>query len=66
MHTFLFEEKKINFDKITAFLDFEILQFLAKTQWKVCIIIFLFNLNLCRDLSADFFFFFTKLWPSQI
>ena len=25
-------------DKITAFLDFEILQFLAKTLWKVCII----------------------------
>ena len=38
MCTFCFEEKKIIFDKITAFLDFEILQFLAKTLWKVCII----------------------------
>ena len=32
------EEKKIIFDKITAFLNFEMLQFLAKTLWKVCII----------------------------
>ena len=39
MRTFLFEEKKIIFDKITAFLDFEILQFLVKTLWKVCVII---------------------------
>ena len=31
MCTPLFEEKKIIFDKITTFLDFEILQFLANT-----------------------------------
>ena len=38
MCTLFFEERKKNiFDKITAFLDFEILQFLAKTLWKVCI-----------------------------
>ena len=37
MRTLFFEEKKIIFDKITAFLDFEILQFLAKILWKVCI-----------------------------
>ena len=30
--------EKIIFDKITAFLDFDILQFLANTLWKVCII----------------------------
>ena len=29
MCTSLFEEKKIIFDKLTAFLDFEILQFLS-------------------------------------
>ena len=39
MRTFLFEEEKIIFDKITALLNFEILQFLAKTLWKVCVII---------------------------
>ena len=38
MWTSPFEENKYIFDKITAFLDFEILQFLAKTLWKVCII----------------------------
>ena len=38
MCTFLFEEKKIIFDKITPFLDFEILQFLSNTLWQVCII----------------------------
>ena len=32
------KRKKIIFDKITAILDFEILQFLAKTLRKVCII----------------------------
>ena len=37
MRTLFFEEKKNHFDKITAFLDFEILQFLAETLWKVCI-----------------------------
>ena len=31
----LFCREKVIFDKITAFLDFEILQFLAKTLWKV-------------------------------
>ena len=35
VYTFLFEEKKIIFDKITAFLDFDILQFLPKTLPKV-------------------------------
>ena len=39
MYTSPFEEKKNMFDRITAFLDFEVLQFLAKTLWKVCIII---------------------------
>ena len=41
MCTSPFEGKKI--DKLTAFLDFEILQFLAKTLWKVCIINSLFS-----------------------
>ena len=31
------KRKKIISDKITAFLYFECLQFLAKTPWKVCI-----------------------------
>ena len=34
--TSLFEEKKIIFNKITAFLGFEILQFLAETLLKGC------------------------------
>ena len=38
MHFSFLKRKKIFFDKITAFLDFELLQFLAKTLWKVCII----------------------------
>ena len=37
MCTSLFEEKKIFFDKITAFLDLVILQFLANTLYEVCI-----------------------------
>ena len=32
---FVFEEKKKHFDKITVFLDFEILQLLAKKIWNV-------------------------------
>ena len=81
MCTSLFAEKKIIFDKITVFFDSEILQFLVKALWKVCILsstLFYnclgINLNLCRDVSDrlkfcicfdEEGFFFTKLWPSH-
>ena len=35
VHLFFPKRKKVIFDQITAFLDFEILQVLAKTLWKV-------------------------------
>ena len=43
MCTFFFEEEKIIFDKITAFLDYDILLFVAKTPGKVYIINSFYN-----------------------
>ena len=41
----IFFYNKINFDKIIAFSDFDILRFLAKTQWKDCLINSFYNFS---------------------